>query len=203
MPRIKSTLTTCFMSILLVVVGGAPVYSLTAPASMQQKAIEAKGSVHAVTVGSYQPPFVVGAVDKAAAKNDTPENAAISQLSAMIRKNYDWWLQNWTIRARFQIEQRNKEMSRTPAYWTDRWSLLDGKTVEIRYRADYSKDDKEYVLIGYGVKGLMLGSQEYESVLALEKETEKWLSTQELAADPVFNNIIRLWHTTGATFSLP
>ena len=178
-------------------------FGLTVPASMVGKAIVNKGITYTLSIGKYEPVSELIAVDNLSAKNDTPENAAISQLSAMMKKDYNWWLTNWTVNGRFALEQRDKELSRTPAYWINRWSLLDGKKVEIRYRADYSRDKQQFVLIGYGVNGLMIGDKEYESTLVFKNENSKWLATQDLSSDTVFNNIIKLWHTTDSSISLP
>jgi len=140
--------------------------------------------------GKYVPPFTVNFIDKSSAKYDNPINSAIAMLSAMKNKDYQWWIQIWSDKSRVSVEQAG-----SPDNWVSRWSILNDRTLEIRYRADYQSNNKTYALIGYAIKGLLLGDREFESVLAFKKEGTRWYAARELASDPVFNNILRLWNS--------
>lgn len=163
---------------------------------LEDKYIVHSQNNYKVRAGKYTPPIAVSFVEKSTATYDTPEHAAISQLSAMQKKDYQWWIECWTESSRAELNQANKQLNRTPEFWINRWSILENKNIELRYRADYEKNMVTYVLIGYALKGFIVGGQDFESVLVYRKEASKWSAAQDLSSDPVFNNILKLWNSS-------
>lgn len=110
----------------------------------------------------------------------TPEDTAISHFSAMINKDYNWWLENWTREERKAIQVRNREGKVTPDGWKSRWDALKGRRIELLHRVDR----KEYSFIAYRLK-----EDEkviIESELPMVFNDNKWLITNEFRSHPVF-----------------
>jgi hypothetical protein len=170
---------------------------------MQQKKLIYKGTAYVVTTGKYLPPVIISPIERVDAKYDSPEDAIVNFVSAIIKKDYDWFFSNWTESSRLYNEIRNKEMNRTRDYWIQRWSLTDNKPFEIRYRADYLKNGQTYVIIGYAVKGLMVGDKELEADMVFTKENNKWLGIQNDEISPLLNNIYKLWLSEDETIIIP
>lgn len=181
---------------------GSTAYSGEQIILLQDKYIVFKGTNYKVRAGKYEPTIAVSFIDKASARYDTSLNAATSQLSAMRQKDYQWWLETWSDASRTMIEERNIQLNRTPESWVERWSVYSDRVVEIRFRAEYLKDNSSYVLLGYAIKDFKIGDQEIESVLVYKKEGTKWYAVQDLGGDPVFNNILKLWHSGEAVLKV-
>lgn len=200
----KAVISTAGIILLTIVaITGIFDYVFAAPPSVQEKIVQARGKQVTVSVGKFEPPLTVNRIDKSKAVYVSPEMSALSQISAMTNKDHSWWLETWTSAARDHLVQRDKELSRSSAYWINRWKLLDGQVPEIRYWCEYTLQEKKYVLIGYGIKDFLIGDREYESTLAFSLEGGRWLGTQDLAADPVFNNALVIWHSEGSVIYLP
>jgi len=170
-------------------------------------------NIYSVKVAEYKPPIIINFLKKSESTYNTPEESVITQSSAMWNQDYEWWLEGWSEKSRITIKQRDEEIKRTPEDWKRRWKeILKEKFIELNYRADYFKNGKLYVLIGYKLKdkkNKYINKEEkkeqkdFESVLVFERENLKWFAVQELMEDPVFNNILTLWHSEELSIKIP
>lgn len=142
-------------------------------------------------LSAYQPAVAVQPVARASASYDTPEDAAIAAISAMLTGDYAWFLETWTPAARRAFEQRNAELGRGPEFWTSAWQKgFAGKRVELTHRIETGP----YVLIAYTIVDPAAPPAAVEEgtgvrrpflTTVLEERDGRWLATQDLAADPV------------------
>lgn len=141
---------------------------------------------------AYQPAVPVRPVVREQAAYDTPEDAAIATISAMVAGDYDWFLATWTPDARRAFEQRNTDLRRGADFWTAAWQTAFGgdKSVELTHRVETGA----YVLIAYTIVDPavpQIAADEDTGVrrpfltAVLVEQEGRWLSTQDLAADPV------------------
>lgn len=192
-----------FVGLLTSLLTVSTAFAVSPPRSMQQRKLVYQGTTYVVSTGTYEPPFLVKPVKRVEAKYSTPEEAMVSHLSALITKDYDWFYDHWTDASRKVNEQRNKELNSTREQTIQDWSLIDNKPIEIRYRADYIVNNKKYVFISYRVKGMMIGDSELEAEMAFTKESNRWLATQDLASNPVLNNLFKIWKSNKTTVVIP
>jgi hypothetical protein len=144
------------------------------------------------TVKEYLPPVKVEFVKRSEASYENPEMAAISYISAMALKDFEWARSTWTKESQNILEERDKSLNQTPEFWINIWEkTFKNKKVELTTRVETG----EYVLIGYKITPETKISNEpnertkedIELVAVLRKYEGIWLATQELAKDPVLH----------------
>ncbi len=139
----------------------------------------------------YDPPVDVTAVDRSAAKNDTPEATTIAMLSAMSRGDVPWFRSLWDAESAGILAADDKTHSRDDAFWIATWArALRDRRIVLTNRIESG----DYVLIAYDLVPLQANYQP-EDVIHLETplklQNGRWLATQELASDPV----LQYWKT--------
>jgi hypothetical protein len=158
----------------------------TTPPKKQQIVTE---NSYFFTVRSYDPPVKISPIrQKTESSYGTPEEAVISLLSAMFRKDHQGWLLSWDEPARKEMQESDRAANRTPSFWTQKWEdHLQGKTAELITRVETGP----YVIIEYRIVPGSSGSSftgGFTEKIALKAEQGKWSATQELSSDPVFLN---------------
>ena len=136
----------------------------------------------------YRPAVAIPAVQRGNATYTTPEEAFISQMSAMRAGDYDWWLNGWNETSRKQIAQRDAEMKRGAAFWRQAWERnLTGKQVNLVERLESGI----YVLLVYTITTPAKDNQvEFRSIFVTKNEGGRWVSTQELGSDFLFHHYL-------------
>lgn len=163
----------------------ASVYKTTPP-KKQQIITE---NFYFFTVRSYDPPIKITPIHQQAESSySTPEEAVLSLLSAMLRKDYESWLLSWNETSRKEMQESDRTAKRSPRFWTQKWEEnLQGKTAELVARVETG----QYVIIEYRLvplKTVAPPTEGFVGKIALKAEQGKWLATQELSSDPVFLN---------------
>ncbi len=142
----------------------------------------------------YDPAVVVRPVARGDAAYDTPEGAAIAQISSMLAADVAWWRDTWTRDSREQMIARDREQGRAPTYWSDLWrERLAGKQAVLERRIETGP----YVLIVYRIQPATGPSddpaQSFHLTAVLVEEDGRWSATQALTEDPV----LHYWHQPG------
>ncbi|HEY6251805.1 MAG TPA: hypothetical protein VI685_17745, partial [Candidatus Angelobacter sp.] len=65
----------------------------------------------------YQPVVPIVYVTQRPTKIATPEAALISQLSALHKGDYDWWMATWDPRSREKLEFQQRQSGQEPGLW--------------------------------------------------------------------------------------
>jgi hypothetical protein len=133
----------------------------------------------------YDPPVDVTAVDRSAAKDDTPEATTIAILSAMSRGDVAWFRSLWDPESARILAADDKKHGRDDTSWTAAWAgLLRDRRIVLTNRIESG----DYVLIAYDLIPLQ-PNHKPEEVIHLETplklQNGRWLATQELSSDPV------------------
>jgi hypothetical protein len=158
----------------------------TTPPKKQQIVTE---NLYFFTVRSYDPPVKVTPIrQQAESSYHTPEEAVLSLLSAMFRKDYEGWFLSWNELSRKEMQESDRTAKRSPSFWIQKWEEnLQGKTAELVSRVETG----QYVIVEYRLvplKATASPTQGFVGKIALKAEQGKWLATQELSSDPVFLN---------------
>jgi hypothetical protein len=139
---------------------------------------------YSYTVALYAPPLLVAQpVPKAEARDDTPERAFISRISAMMAGDYEWWLSTWDENGRRVTQERDRKSGNTPDGWRRQWAaIFSGSRMELRKRIVTG----EYVVLTYVLRSSE-GQQanELELPAVLRQREGRWQSTQDLSSDPL------------------
>lgn len=134
----------------------------------------------------YSPEISFSAVARKDASYASPEDAFISHFSAMTAGDYDWWISGWTPDSRASIEARNKRLSRSAKDWQVIWArALKDQRVKMVARVETGP----YVFIVYKMFD-KAGKLTMYSMYACKKEGDKWLATEELAEDLMFQHFL-------------
>src|SRR6266700_922018 len=133
----------------------------------------------------YRPAVSLVYVDRRPTANTTPEAALISQLSALHKGDYDWWIGTWDPRSRdkLRIKQEQSEQAR------DLWLKSA--------RAQYGSGNcslatwilrREYVILRYACAGNSKNSvaRAGDHALAFKMQDGKFVATLDLEKDPIF-----------------
>lgn len=131
---------------------------------------------------------------RANASYGSPEDAVISQFSAMIGGNYEWFKETWTISSWQMMQETDKRNNRGSDFWLDLWRKnLASKSIQLTSWVNYGS----YVLVEYQLvdKGVKSGI----GVVALIKEGGQWKATQDLSKDPIFLN----WKSSTGRIQVP
>lgn len=187
------TLVSIGVSFVICILLYSTANAFSAPASMQERQLIYQGKTYFLVTGKYVPPVVITPIQAANAKYDTPEDAMVNFVSAILNKDYDFFFKNWTVAGQKYKQDRDVSLGLNRDYWVRRWSAADNILFEVRYRADYVQNDKTYVLIGYALKGIKVEGDDLETDMLFEKENGKWLGSLIQEADPVGDNIFKIW----------
>ena len=77
--------------------------------------------IYRYTEREFTPAFTVKAVTKKDRSSETPEKAAISRFSSMIKLDYDWWMSTWLADDRPIVQERGLAEGRDPEFWVQWW----------------------------------------------------------------------------------
>jgi len=133
------------------------------------------------TVSSYTPAVQVAPIVRNAASFATPEAATVTQFSAMIARDVDWFSTTWTPASWAETEAYNAAIGRTPDEMSRLWQSVFAAARPIVIRRI---DTGPYTIITYKYvapdgKPLL----DIEMPLILEKFEGRWLATQALRKD--------------------
>jgi hypothetical protein len=134
---------------------------------------------------TYDPPVDFAAVDRSAAKADTPEATTMAILSAMSRGDVPWFRSLWDAESANVLAADDKKHGRDDAFWIATWTrLLRDRRIVLTNRVESG----DYVLVAYDLIPSQ-ANHKPEDVIHLETplklQNGRWLATQELASDPV------------------
>lgn len=174
----------CFVFLVVPLFAGEapkPIFDTSGP--VKNKIIEEH--IYHFEVMEYTPPVKIKLVDKRSdARQDNPENALISYLSAMYAKDYNWWINSWGQDSREMMQARDKVKKRSPDSTIKTWERgFEDREAVFTHRVNTG----DYVIIGYRMEPKKAGVKAYELKVALKKEGRGWFLTQDLAGDPVFH----------------
>ena len=160
----------------------------TAPPVVKKIVVEAE---YGFALRRYEPPVDVTAVDRNAAKDDTPEATTIAILSAMSRGDVPWFRSLWDAESARILAADDAKHGRDDAFWTTTWArVLRDRRIVLTNRIESG----EYVLIAYDLIPLQ-ANHKPEDVIHLETplklQNGRWLASQELSSDPV----LQYWKT--------
>jgi hypothetical protein len=139
----------------------------------------------------YTPQALIQRVSREAATYNTPEEAFIAQMSAMLAGDYDWWISGWDEAAQELQRTQNEEQKRTPADWRGIWErVLKGQQIYLVERLETGPYGP-YVILVYslrqpGTPGTE-GRETFRGMFVSREVGGRWLATQDLARDPMFH----------------
>lgn len=186
-----------------------PLYKTTPPE--RKKVIEE--DVYFYSVMQYDPPVEITPLKKSDKKSyKTPEEAVISQVSAMFNRDYEWWIKGWSKESQKMMKERDRSLKRPPDFWVKKWDeVMKDKKGELVYRIESGpyviieyhlitlisgkpvkdseeKDNENPPLFSRGGTGGLFSDEPIEGTMVFKNENGKWLATQEMGADPVLLN---------------
>jgi hypothetical protein len=119
-------------------------------------------------------------------KNDTADNGFIIRMSAILNKDFEWWLNTWDEQSRKEVLERDTKQGHDKSYWVDQWNhqFSDVKIKPIR-KIQFS--DNKYVIITYKIftkdnKDISAG---FELPMVLKNINGSWFNTADLKSDPI------------------
>jgi hypothetical protein len=129
----------------------------------------------------YHPPVPVVYLEQAPAKSDMPETALISQLSALHKGDYAWWMATWDRRSREKLELQQQQSGQSDEVWLKARRDRDGsgqcvlttwilrkQYIVLRYRCSGSNAQKNGG-VSHAVTFRVHGGR-FEATLDLEKD---------------------------------
>jgi hypothetical protein len=133
----------------------------------------------------YDPPVEFAAIERNAARDDTPEATTIAMLSAMSRGDVAWFRSLWDAESARLLAEDDKKHGRDDAFWIATWArVLRDRRIVLTNRIETG----DYVLIAYHLMPLQ-ANHKPEDVIRLEtplkQQDGRWRATQELSSDPV------------------
>lgn len=157
-----------------------PIYPTTTPVIKKVIVEEA----YYYRIMEYNPPVKIKLHSKKSSSSyKTPEEAAISFLSALFAADYNWSRDSWDSQAlRISVEEFG--MKDDPEFWEKKWEeYYKDKEVELTHRVETGK----YVIIGYRLidKSKQNNTSTDQSKLIFKYENGRWVATQDLAKDPI------------------
>lgn len=139
---------------------------------------------YAYREAAYDPQILVDhAVSRSEARDDKPEYAFISRISAMMSSNYDWWLATWDKTGRELTLQNDAEKGATSNAWVKQWNqVFSGVRMVLIRRIVTGK----YVVMTYGLRTLDgRPASSFELPVVLCDQGGRWYSTLDLRRDPL------------------
>lgn len=151
------------------------------------------------SVRKYEPSLKVDFKKYASIKNvDSPEKAALLQVSSMLVGNYQQWFDLWDAPSQALMNQRNKEKNRDSDFWVQKWK--EGLSKYNNFMLNKRIDTGEFVIIEFVASNDNDKSvQDLPLDIPMKKEADgQWRVTQHLANDPVAN----YWRQPGHTYEV-
>src|SRR5689334_13509891 len=122
----------------------------------------------------------------------SPESTVRSYISAMMAKDWQWFLQGWTHESANEIEQENKNKGISVPTITSRWNNFVGKRIELVSRIDTG----QYAVVVYQL--VASDGTVSKSFAPMKHENGKWLLTNDLRDDPLLTAGLNLnWTSEG------
>jgi hypothetical protein len=160
----------------------APFYP-TGPGQVKQFVVE---NIYTYERLVYSPAIVIQRVVRDKASYATPEQALVSHLSAMLAGDYEWWLSGWDKGSQKYLDERSKQVNRTPADWRALWAkALVGDQIVLTERLETGPFGP-YVMLVYVLRD-KAGKDTFKTTYVAKLEAGRWVATQELAEDPLFH----------------
>lgn len=155
-----------------------PVYETTEPVEKEITVVEH----YNYRESKYEPAVIIQPVQKDAQKYETPEEAMVTRVSAMMAYDYEWWLTTWDPASKSIYLEKEKAAGRTKDYWIQWWK----DTFQFsRYELVRRIDTGSYTALIYRMINLTNkddnSSMEFPSVF--HKSNGRWLTTVDLARD--------------------
>lgn len=139
-------------------------------------------NIYRYTVLRYSPPVTITQLEKPLkCSQGSPEETVIAMVSAMSSLDYDLWSTCW--KSAYQPKGDASTRKEMLSAWR---RVVVGKSLILKHRIETGR----YVLIEYLLQPTDKNvesspNQTVTSTITLEKTVDKWLATNELAADPV------------------
>lgn len=139
--------------------------------------------IYSFNVMRYDPPVKVTLLSNPNnASYATPEQTLVAHFSAMFLKDYSVFLGTWSREDQKAMEEKDQSLKRTSAFWIQTWDkVLANRSVEFIARIESGS----YVLIEYRLFSTTEQTQAFSDTVVLKNENDRWVLTNELAADPV------------------
>lgn len=162
-----------------------PLFTTTPPIA---KKVVVEDQYH-FTIRQYSPAVKVKLITRDKASYDSPEAAAISAISAMASKDFEWFRSTWDRSSIEIMDKQDKALNHSAEFWVGAWGkAFENRKVELTARIETG----DYILIAYKLVKEFAHSdppdtsgKEIELVTVLKFQEGKWLATQELSQDPV------------------
>lgn len=137
--------------------------------------------VYFFRVSKYLPPAEITPLKSPAeASYKMPESALISNISAMIAGDYDWFLQTFTPEAQVWMQNWNEERGYSGEWWAEQWrKYFAGKQIILDERTETG----DFVMITYFVHSPETGKKDKQPRIFKKTKEGKWLATRELPPD--------------------
>lgn len=157
------------------------------------------------TEKNYEPPIMIVPVTKEMIKMNTPENAAVANISAMYALDFNWWLSGHDKASKNDLLDQEKKAAtgdiagkRTREGWIEGWKkVLLPNDIFLVARAD----TPDFIIIAYEIKPKSShkpkditkpkGQDFWQGTFTFIRDDDKWLQTRQFAGHPV----PRLWRT--------
>jgi hypothetical protein len=124
-----------------------------------------------------------------------PELTAKAYFLALTTKNYDAYLDCWTISSQQFMKDKDKQLGFTPDTWKSKWqTAFVGKTIVITHWVKYGK----YILLNYKINSTPSPDTD-EAVIVLTNENGFWKLTQDLRSD----QFVTGWKSPVGRISVP
>jgi hypothetical protein len=131
----------------------------------------------------YDPPVPIKYLENAPASNSTPEEALISQLSALHKRDYKWWLESWDQSSREELLHQQQASGEPIAIW---FKSIQPTNISEKCSLNKWIVRHQYVILRYGCRDSISRAMEPELAVALKKDRGHWFATLDLALDPIF-----------------
>jgi len=170
------------------------VTATTAPGETMEKTFVSE-TVYRYTETAFKDPIEVKPRELSDASHANPIEAAMAGLSAMMRGDFDGWLQSWDAKARAQFEKLDRTGKYTRSEWLKTWKK-NHRDTKVYLLAQAETPD--FVLVSYEVRragatvkfGLKGKNPRFvEGVLrgtmSLRRVKGRWLQTNGFSGHPV------------------
>jgi hypothetical protein len=133
----------------------------------------------------YQPAVSIVLMNLQPKRSATPEEALISQLSALHKGDYDWWMGTWDPQSRDKLMRQQKDSAATREQW------LQSMQTEIfggSCRLSTWILRREYVILRYScsTKARSGNSGANSHAVAFKSYGGEFVATLDIEKDPIF-----------------
>jgi len=132
----------------------------------------------------YQPAVSIIYADRRPAKIATPEAALMSQLSALRKGDYDWWMGTWDAESREKLERQQKQSGTTREQWLS--SVRQAGADNCRLTTWILR--RQYVILRYACSASLenpdIRAKDY--AVSFKADGGEFVATLDIEKDPVF-----------------